>query len=254
MTWSEKLKDARWQRKVDEVLAFNNHTCETCERTPDTLPKGMLLHAHHIYYDKGRDPWDYPVTDFMCLCGDCHEETELAIIELRKAFGHLPYWEMNAFVDEFWKACHRADFAGELRGQRDAKEAVLWGIKANLPAWGASLADKTLAFAKQDIRSAIELVNEQIKSKGRLFSSLLGTIAIEAAYIDDKVVSLLFQFPTLFNSSDECREDAPAVVRSLLRIGLDELVPGLPLHFSTNPDIAWDVSDGTVICTKEAAA
>jgi len=30
------------------------------------------LHVHHLYYVKGRDPWEYPDFALVPLCDDCH--------------------------------------------------------------------------------------------------------------------------------------------------------------------------------------
>lgn len=66
MTYSEKLKDPRWQKKRLEVLEIYNWACYTCTR------KDKTLHVHHLRYNKGCDPWEYSTDDLMALCKDCH--------------------------------------------------------------------------------------------------------------------------------------------------------------------------------------
>ena len=31
---------------------------------------------HHLTYEQGREPWDYPLYYFATLCEDCHAHTE----------------------------------------------------------------------------------------------------------------------------------------------------------------------------------
>ncbi len=67
MTYSEKLKDPRWQKLRLEVMQRANFTCEKCWDTETTL------HVHHAYYVTGRNPWEYPADTLSCLCKNCHK-------------------------------------------------------------------------------------------------------------------------------------------------------------------------------------
>ena len=67
MTYSEKLKDPRWQRKRLEILQRDDFTCQKCK------DKESTLHVHHRIYLKGNDPWDYPDELLVTLCENCHE-------------------------------------------------------------------------------------------------------------------------------------------------------------------------------------
>jgi hypothetical protein len=67
-TYSEKLKDPRWQRLRLEVLDRDDFTCQICFDSTTTLS------VHHRYYIKGREPWDYPLQLLITLCQPCHEE------------------------------------------------------------------------------------------------------------------------------------------------------------------------------------
>lgn len=78
MTYSEKLKDPRWQKKRLEILSRDNFTCTLCGDTETTL------HIHHKEYNG--QPWE---ADSDCLethCEHCHEIVEL--------FKHLDYFIM----------------------------------------------------------------------------------------------------------------------------------------------------------------
>lgn len=78
-SYSDKLKDPRWQKKRLEVLEAGGWTCESCGGKENTL------HVHHGIYEKGKEPWDYPLFTLHVLCEDCHskrEETEKFIKKL----------------------------------------------------------------------------------------------------------------------------------------------------------------------------
>jgi hypothetical protein len=67
MSYAEKLKDPRWQKKRLEVFERDEWSCQQCFDAQSTL------HVHHKWYEKGRDPWDYPLESLITLCEDCHE-------------------------------------------------------------------------------------------------------------------------------------------------------------------------------------
>lgn len=65
MTYSEKLKDPRWQRKRLEVLQRDDFMCRWCGDNESTL------HVHHLSYSA--DPWETPEGQLLTLCENCHE-------------------------------------------------------------------------------------------------------------------------------------------------------------------------------------
>ncbi|MBU2647516.1 HNH endonuclease [bacterium] len=67
MTYSEKLKDPRWQKKRLEIFNRDDFKCVLCG------DKNTTLHAHHIFYDKGLEPWEYDNQSIQTLCETCHE-------------------------------------------------------------------------------------------------------------------------------------------------------------------------------------
>lgn len=69
MTYSEKLKDPRWQKKRLEVLNRDNFTCRDCGSDKKTL------HVHHCAYS-GPDPWMASESSLLTLCADCHESRQ----------------------------------------------------------------------------------------------------------------------------------------------------------------------------------
>jgi 5-methylcytosine-specific restriction endonuclease McrA len=81
-TYSEKLRDPRWQRKRLTIMQRAGFKCEACGRTQETL------HVHHLIYTRG-DPWEVDDRYLECLCSTCHAAREevnsmhRAIFEMR---------------------------------------------------------------------------------------------------------------------------------------------------------------------------
>lgn len=71
MTYAEKLKDPRWQKKRLKILERDEWTCQKCFDTETTL------HIHHKYYKKNFEPWDYPSSALITLCSSCHDSEKI---------------------------------------------------------------------------------------------------------------------------------------------------------------------------------
>ena len=89
-TYSEKLKDPRWQKKRLEVLSRDEWMCQLCQDNESTL------HVHHFSYNPFVEPWDYDLNNFITLCESCHNyETtrrscvETMLLEMIKIRGFL---------------------------------------------------------------------------------------------------------------------------------------------------------------------
>ncbi|MES2592373.1 MAG: HNH endonuclease [Bacteroidota bacterium] len=67
-TYAEKLSHPYWQRVRLEIMQRDNFKCVRCKATTITL------HVHHLTYEYGRDPWDYPESNFITLCETCHNK------------------------------------------------------------------------------------------------------------------------------------------------------------------------------------
>ena len=87
MTYAEKLRDPRWQRKRLLILDRDGWACCACGT------KNKNLQVHHLVYSK-RDPWDYPDYVFQTLCYDCHAErqtqTDNIVSALRLCLAKVP--------------------------------------------------------------------------------------------------------------------------------------------------------------------
>jgi hypothetical protein len=79
-TYSEKLKDPRWQKKRLEVLQRDDFTCQLCGDAETEL------HVHHHSYTKGRMPWEYELLNFITYCRHCHCVVE----DLKESFSETP--------------------------------------------------------------------------------------------------------------------------------------------------------------------
>jgi 5-methylcytosine-specific restriction endonuclease McrA len=94
MTYSEKLRDPRWQRKRLEILERDNWACLSCGE------KTKPLQVHHVAYRK-IDPWAYPDELYQTLCEDCHEArgriTDQLCDTLRRSLAHIPTEKLEWF-------------------------------------------------------------------------------------------------------------------------------------------------------------
>lgn len=67
-SYSELLKDPRWQKKRLKILERDGWRCKLCYSTVKTL------NVHHLKYN-GK-PWEADNDDLITLCKDCHEIVE----------------------------------------------------------------------------------------------------------------------------------------------------------------------------------
>lgn len=94
-TYSEKLKDPRWQKKRLKILERDDFTCKVCGSIEKTL------HVHHIFYLARKNPWEYPDCFLVTACEDCHinikpdENGERPVDCISE--------HISIFLDAFWK-------------------------------------------------------------------------------------------------------------------------------------------------------
>lgn len=89
MTYSEKLKDPRWQRFRLEIFQRDDFKCTRCRSGVRSL------HVHHERYIKGCDPWQYDPADVVTLCEVCHRimHQKIAPIDTERKYEHLLIYE-----------------------------------------------------------------------------------------------------------------------------------------------------------------
>lgn len=66
MTYAEKLRDPRWQKKRLHILDRDDYKCVMCGDEKETLQ------VHHKKYIRGYEPWDYEDKLLETLCNTCH--------------------------------------------------------------------------------------------------------------------------------------------------------------------------------------
>jgi len=68
MNYSQQLKHPNWQKKRLKIMELADFKCQKCG------DKQTTLHIHHKVYEKGKLAWEYPDTNFTCLCENCHND------------------------------------------------------------------------------------------------------------------------------------------------------------------------------------
>ena len=96
MTYSEKLRDPRWQKLRLEIMGRDEFRCRLCRS------KEKTLNVHHSYYSKGANPWDYPNDSLVTVCEGCHKLMESRRELILKATAD-PYLQIKVM-----KFCHAA--------------------------------------------------------------------------------------------------------------------------------------------------
>lgn len=96
-----KLRDPRWQKKRLEVFNRDGWACKYCGDTQSSLQ------VHHKAYQKGKEPWDYPMDWLITACETCHEKQprdlqpeEMELIANLRARNIQPY-DMKLLADAF---------------------------------------------------------------------------------------------------------------------------------------------------------
>jgi hypothetical protein len=68
MSYSDLLRDRRWQKKRLKIMERDGWRCVRCHDTDNE----SMLQVHHKEYIRGRDPWDYADDMLETLCSNCH--------------------------------------------------------------------------------------------------------------------------------------------------------------------------------------
>jgi ribosomal protein L37AE/L43A len=75
MTYKEKLACPEWKRFSHKIKEDADWHCEECGE--EQGQPGINLEVHHVHYETGRLPWEYPRALVMALCGNCHHERQI---------------------------------------------------------------------------------------------------------------------------------------------------------------------------------
>lgn len=102
MTYAEKLRDPRWQKKRLEIFQRDDWKCLSCHS------KDKPLSVHHLVYRR-IEPWEYPNELYQTLCESCHdtrqEITDRAVDALRIAIKDIPTERLERVVQ---RLCNEA--------------------------------------------------------------------------------------------------------------------------------------------------
>lgn len=121
-TYSEKLRDPRWQKLRLEVMQRDGFKCLCCGATDKTL------HVHHLFYVNGGNPWDTKEHLLETLCESCHAKREDWDTAM-KCIGTARVMRFATSVMNFARA--QSD-AGQCYGMRDAVYSALAAGAASL--------------------------------------------------------------------------------------------------------------------------
>jgi len=89
-TYKQLLPDSRWQKKRLTIFERDNWKCRSCKST------NVSLNAHHLYYEKGKKPWEYDDEVIVTLCQKCHE---IIHFELAKLSGIIAFEIITGCID-----------------------------------------------------------------------------------------------------------------------------------------------------------
>lgn len=96
ISYSEKLRDPRWQKKRLCVMQRDGFACRDCGDADS------MLHVHHCHYEKG-EPWQTDERFLLTLCADCHCHRGDIEHDLKSLFGEAlastPAGALSAVVE-----------------------------------------------------------------------------------------------------------------------------------------------------------
>lgn len=138
-TYSELLRDPRWQKMRLKIMERDGFKCRCCGN------EKVTLNVHHKVYKSGKKPWEYHAHQLVTACEKCHAHLEGMKERVMDLLCNVHPDVSKAVFDAF-------DFAREGRSQ-DVIEA-----------------DELLlnAFKFQSFRSMMDPVRKYVESGGIL--------------------------------------------------------------------------------------
>ncbi len=98
MTYTEKLRDPRWQRLRLEIMQRDEFKCVLCGNPNETLE------VHHKMYVKLEYPWSYPKEWLCTLCSTCHDKVGWLTRRFGWIISHPEGQRLIPFLSEFEKS------------------------------------------------------------------------------------------------------------------------------------------------------
>ena len=119
------LRDPRWQKARLDKMQRAGFACERCG------DKETTLNVHHKNYKRDHAPWEYELSNFVCLCRPCHEE----IHQSREMLNNLiPYSQIDIaqFISGMIAAQSNNHIVAKIhpREFKDCTEIYLGGVVA----------------------------------------------------------------------------------------------------------------------------
>ncbi len=91
--YEAKLKTPEWMEFREHVLDVKGHECENCHRLTERP------HIHHSGYVRGREPWDYEVSEVSVVCRECHDVIHRRRKEFEALFDSLEPATLAVLLD-----------------------------------------------------------------------------------------------------------------------------------------------------------
>lgn len=115
MTYAEKLRDPRWQRKRLIILQRDQFACRDCGNSHNELQ------VHHCFYSRC-EPWEIADEMLLTVCGVCHKtrqdmENELKF-DVSRIIARLSKNELVAFSEAVKEAADHKQPWPVIVGQR----------------------------------------------------------------------------------------------------------------------------------------
>ncbi len=96
-TYSEKLKNPRWQKKRLLIMQRDKFKCKLCKDEETTL------NVHHLQYTE-KDVWNEPDKNLITVCEHCHIEVE----KLKN--DNVEFEKISIYKSNNWKGGSRIMF------------------------------------------------------------------------------------------------------------------------------------------------
>lgn len=102
MTYVEKLKDPRWQKKRLQIFERDGFSCRLCGC------KTRTLNVHHHIYHQGSLPWEYNDDVLETQCDLCHSLVEFVKKMLKDSVlvANIFYVEQSQSPTDYCKLCY----------------------------------------------------------------------------------------------------------------------------------------------------
>jgi hypothetical protein len=94
--YSEKLRDPRWKAFREESIQHHGNQCKTCGQFTS---RERSLHVHHKRYGRNLEPWDYPFSDVVVLCEECHDRIHECETVWRNKIRTMPPWVAGEWIE-----------------------------------------------------------------------------------------------------------------------------------------------------------